>query len=411
MAGFFEDIGEFFTGDKQKAAEAEQKAAQEQAAAQSKLGEERAARGEAGVNTAVADLGKVNKDIAATEAANKTDTARQQARAAQLNQQAGGYDAAAQESIGGSAADYMGKADAAAQGQASRAGQAASIAAAKNSLRAARSSGLNRGLSALRGGQTAGDVYSNVYQGGLESGRNQYMNSAQQIAGRGDAMAGRANTAEGMGQNYRTMQMQGQNQRGGNVQAQGQLGSGTMSAGINQGTNALGMSGGMATGLYGQGRQEGAAGGAGAGGALNALGSLIQSDENTKENIIYLILKKAEVPEKNGSKIDEILAKLDAPMASGLEEVRGMAKEFNYKPGNPAGEDPAKTYKGAMAQDIENTSMADNVVDTPNGKMVDSGKQTMSNLALASETVDELAELRGVIADMARELSKLKRGA
>lgn len=101
------------------------------------------------------------------------------------------YDAAAKRSMGGSAQEYMNKANVAAQGQAEQAGTAAATAGTQAALRAARSSGLSKGQAALTSGQQAGDIYSGTYQRGLETGRDQYQQATGQLAGQGAQMAGR----------------------------------------------------------------------------------------------------------------------------------------------------------------------------------------------------------------------------
>jgi hypothetical protein len=99
------------------------------------------------------------------------------------------------------------------------------------------------------------------------------------------------------------------------------------------------------------------------GGLLSAIGSLIKSDENAKKDI------------KAAPDLKETTKKV-TPSA------------FKYK------DDPEeKEQVGVMAQDLEKTPMASNVVDTPEGKMVDTGKQEMSNTALIMQLAKKVEEL------------------
>jgi hypothetical protein len=133
----------------------------------------------------------------AQQGANATSAVGAQAKASgeQAAAQGQQYDAGASQSMGANAGEYMQKANQAAQGQAEQAGTAASTAGTQAALRAARSSGLNKGQAALTAGQQAGDIYSNTYQKGLESGRNEYAGATQQFAGQGNQMAGRQQNA------------------------------------------------------------------------------------------------------------------------------------------------------------------------------------------------------------------------
>lgn len=135
----------------------------------------------------------------AAQAANATSAVGQQA--GQIGQQAGqqgaAYDKATAASMGGSAQEYMQKANQAAQGQAEQAAQQAATSGTQAALRAARSSGLSKGQAALTSGQQAGDIYSQNYQQGLESGRGQYMSATGQLANQGSSMAQRQQAALG----------------------------------------------------------------------------------------------------------------------------------------------------------------------------------------------------------------------
>jgi len=345
MAGFFQDIGEFFSGEKQNQAEQQQEQLAQQTAAAGKQ--------------YAGQLGKINKDVAALEQQNA-------ARGA-------GYEQGARASMGQNAAEYMQNANRAAADQAGQAANAASLAAAKNMLKAARTGGLSRAEAARRAGTATGDIYGQTYQGQLDAGRGQYQNATQQFANQGQAYTG--------------MQMQGQNQRAQNTQAAGNLRiGGNQSAAAQQGQ------------LYGQGQQSAAGGGGAVSGILSAAGQLL-SDKDQKTNIIDSLIKKAsgEKPSPNGekpSRIDELIKKAMIPpdVTEVAEKVRPV--DFEYK------EDPGKERKGVLAQDIEKTSMKENVKDTPMGKTIDVAQQTGSNTNLISQLAQMVIDLHGRLAAM-----------
>lgn len=364
MAGFFDDIGEFFGGKKQTDAETANAAANQQA--QTLLGgvqaqggktlaagEAMSGRGEAGVNAATGALGKGAETAEGLAA---------------------GYNKGAQESMGANAQDYMRKANAAAQGQAEQAAQAGSTASARQQLMAARAGGLNKGQAALRAGQAAGDSYTNQYQQGLESGRSQYGQAAGQFGQ--------------MGAQQQQIGMQGR-------QAQGQLQTGIMQGGLQQQGMGLGaqtqgaaaqaaQATAAAQAAQARADKQAAAGGGAFSGILSGVGSIL-SDKTQKSNIV-----------------DSMLAKLKGGKDDLQELVENVEPvDYNYKPGS--GEDPTKERKGILAQDLEKTGMADNVQDTPQGKMVDTGQQTLSNTNLIVQMAQKLF-------DMEAELKALKAG-
>jgi hypothetical protein len=65
---------------------------------------------------------------------------------------------------------------------------------------------------------------------------------------------------------------------------------------------------------------------------------------------------------------------------------------FKYKPGT--GMDPNEQHYGVMAQDLERSPMGASLVrDTPDGKMVDTKKATMANMAAATDLHDRVKAL------------------
>jgi len=101
---------------------------------------------------------------------------------------------------------------------------------------------------------------------------------------------------------------------------------------------------------------------------INALApkSLVDSDKNLKRNI------------KTSNSLEELVAKV---------------RPVNFKYNKKSSEDTNKNRVGVLAQDLEKTSMADNVVNTPNGKAVDVGQQTLSNTNLIIQLAQKVFEL------------------
>lgn len=90
------------------------------------------------------------------------------------------------------------------------------------------------------------------------------------------------------------------------------------------------------------------------------------------------------------------------PLTEGLEKIRGYS--YKYK-GNPREE------AGIMAQDLEETNMAPAVMDTPEGKMIDTRRlTTMNTAALADQegrlkAIEKLLEgIRGIPAPKKAEV-------
>lgn len=257
----------------------------------------------------------------------------------QIGQQAGalgaGYDTGAQASMGANAADYMQKANAAAQGQAGQAAGAAATQGAQKAAQAARAGGLNKGQAALAGAQQTGDIYSGALQKGLESGRGQYMAGAQQFAGQGAEMAGRGLSAAG----------------------------GQVAAGAAQG-NIGAQQGALGAGQVGQGQAQGAQTWGAVKDVAGGVAGLI-SDIRAKRDV-----------QPAPDMLDAILRKIK-PIA------------FRYKEG--IGDPGAQV--GVSAQDLEKTPLAPVVQETPQGKQIDTRKLSTANLDLIIELAKRVAEL------------------
>jgi hypothetical protein len=306
MAGIFDDIGEFFTGNKARQAEEEQRQRQQAVDAQAAAANAAAEQNYGQANTL---SGQVANDI------------------------------------GGSTAEYMQKANEAATTQADQSANVAAKSGIRNQLMAARSAGLNKGQSTLRAGQGAGDIYTNNFQQGLQSGRNQYQQGVSQRQGISQDQFNRGATRSDQGMNYSAMGTQ-------------------MGQGQQDAANRQGATGGETTGGV-------------LGGVLGVL-----SDETQKENI------------QSSNSLQDLLAKMKGPsIQETVEKVPAI--DYNYKQGS--GEDSSKQQSGVPAQAIEETAMKGNVIETPRGKEVDPGKQEVSNLGL-------IVQLGQMVMDLQKQL-------
>lgn len=291
-----------------------------------------------------------------------------EASANQYKAQADQYRANIEKSIGGSAADYARLARESATIGAGQQASDVSGQAAKAQLKAGRTAGLNAGQAALAAGQGTADVYGNQYQQAIETGLNQYSTglSAQQQQQAAMAAQQQAET-----QNALSRRGLATTQRGQGLQEQAirQAGMDTRAGLTAQRYGAAAQQQAAAQAGYGQGAAARTGTLAGAGEAAKVAGQVAQlamSDKNVKTNI------KPSSPDR--------LAEL-------LKNVKPV--QFNYKD-----EGSDKTRQGVLAQDLEKTSMKDNVVETPQGKAVDIGQQTMSNTSLIIELAAELSDLR-----------------
>jgi hypothetical protein len=128
------------------------------------------------------------KGAAALEEAKKTGGA----VAKQSLDQLPGYDTAASESMGTSASDMMGKAQAASMTLADTMAQKNAEENAKSQIKAARTAGMNPGLAALMAGQGAGSTYNQAFAQGVNANMDRYGQNTQIIAGQGNQMSNRA---------------------------------------------------------------------------------------------------------------------------------------------------------------------------------------------------------------------------
>lgn len=113
----------------------------------------------------------------------------------------------------------------------------------------------------------------------------------------------------------------------------------------------------------------------GIGGMLTAAAGALFSDERSKE------------------KIERLEGALSSSLA--LDTVKGApAYSYNYKDPSQPGAKPGRMV-GPMAQDLERGPLGNTVVkDTPQGKMVDSGRLTMVNTSAIAEQQKQLDALK-----------------
>lgn len=248
------------------------------------------------------------------------------------------YEAGLKQSMGSNAADTMAKGQQAASANAAQAADVSSTQAVRKAIQAAKTAGVNRGQAALIGGQQAGDAYTNAYQGQLEAGQNRYQQATGQFANMTQAKDQNAIQQEQLKLQAAQLEAQIKQAEAEGRRADAQAKREELNAII----NAIGSI-------------------AGAAGSV----AMMASDKKFKDNI------------KEDSSLDAIMRKI-------------KPVNYNYK-----GEDAKQV--GILAQDLEKTPLAGAVMDTPEGKIVDSAQLEGSNLAL-------IIELAGQVRDLKRQL-------
>jgi hypothetical protein len=352
MAGLFNDIGEFFTGDKAEKLEKEQAAQTAASTAERETEQAQLASDRAGLATSqTQQQGQIN---AMGQTANQFGQ-----QASQANALANRYNQGAQQSMGANATDYMKKANKAAQGQAEQEAQSATRMGTKAALQGARTAGVNKGQAAMLASQQAGSTYGQTFQGGLQAGRQQYQQGAQQFAQQGAQQQGLSQGALGGQAGVQGQQLAGQQAIAGqNLQSQG------IAAGQSTSATSAGMAGTQA-GITNNNTSQAALTGLASGAVQGAIG-LATSDRNLKTNITS----------SKGRSLEDLIRKV-------------KAVEFDYKPGVEDG----GHHSGVIAQELE-TFAPENVMDTPQGKAVDTEMQTMTNTNLIIQMAEELFELK-----------------
>lgn len=237
--------------------------------------------------------------------------------------------AAVEGAMGGSIQDYLSRMDASARPMAEQEAQTMATQGARQAAMAARSSGLNRGQSALAAGRQTGELYGGAYQGALERGRGLYQQGTNAFAQQaGQSMANRMGAA------------------------------GLTQAGVNAGLQASAQNQQM-------GQQQAATTWGTLGNVAGAGLGLLSSDERVKDDI------------ERAPDVSEI-ADAIAPV------------QFRYK-GEP--EDVARV--GVIAQDLEQSPLRDTVVDTPQGKMIDTVQLTPAILDMVVQLTKRIEAMEG----------------
>lgn len=372
-----------------------------------------------GTDAAVNELGRVSTGLNANignndqmRASNLSDSdisrelqANYEKLAGDYTTKSADYDTAVKESLGANAGDYIKNATAAAQPVAEQQAQAQTTADIRNRLRAARTAGQNTGVSALQASQSAGDVYTGAYQSELDKARSQYQTGVGLMSNEGQNLAGRSNAASNisLGQNAATRgsmnnaanneasSITARSQQGQIAGTQGNLSlnKASTAGNIDLGQKAAEQSKINAANNYQLGKAASdldigkfitntVTGGAAY--VLDALGNKVPasttgSDKNIKQNI---------------KPTDDTL----------LKQLVAKVKPVSFNYNDKSGEDTTKNRTGVLAQDLEKTDLKDNVIDTPSGKQVIDGQQTLSNTNLIIQLAQKMFELEAELKAM-----------
>lgn len=265
----------------------------------------------------------------------------EQAAALSAQQRQAELEAGVSASMGANVGEYMQRMREAAAADAEAAGQIAATQGSRAALQAARTGGVPMGQAALAGGRQAGDIYSGVYTGALQQGKQAYQQGTQQFMDRASQAAAQRQAAAGT-------------QMGAGGVAQGGIGLGLQAAG-----QAQGLSQAQAAGTS----QMVSAG-------MQALPGIIAafSDERLKTDVT------------EGPDVSEVADAI---------EPRGFRYNWDV---------PGTERVGAMAQDLERSPLAETVIETPQGKAIDTGQLTMGLLNMVvqmQKEIEALAAKRG----------------
>lgn len=254
------------------------------------------------------------------------------------------YDQYTQQALGGSPAEAMQKAQAAAAQQA----QGVSDQAVQQSIKAGKTAGAMGGQAALAATGQAANAYGQAQQ----AGQQQYFNTAQLGAQLGSEMSGRLQKREGdltqrygiqtgaETSKYATDKADQQAYEAGQLQKQGQW--------IGMIAPTLGAIGGIA-------------------------GVAAGSDKRQKEDIKPVNITK------------------------GLSDIKAYTYKYKKGPWNEGDKEQA----GIMAQDLEKTAMAPAVIETPDGKMIDTKKLTTMNTGALAEQEKRMKRIENILKGLA----------
>lgn len=269
--------------------------------------------------------------------------------AASGKQYGAGYDQSTQQALAQTPEQFLAAQGAAAEGQAAKEALATSNQATRAALKAGRTGGMLGGQAALAAAQGAGSTYALAKQQAADAAKANYA---------------AANTQRLQGLQAQSAEMANRQAAG----AQGQAGLAGQSIGA--ATSYAGSAGGG----YGTKTQGSAAAGQQAGGlvdkVIGGVGGVakIFSDRRLKEDIEPVSLSDA------------------------LARVNSLG--FKYR-----GSDRPEV--GVMAQDLEGGAMAPAVVDTPEGKMIDTRRLTTMNTAGLSEHEKRLRDIEMILSAVA----------
>lgn len=260
-----------------------------------------------------------------------------------------GYDQATQQALAQTPEQFLAAQGAAAEGQAAKEALATSNQATRAALKAGRTGGMLGGQAALAAAQGAGSTYAVAKQQAADAAKANYA---------------AANTQRLQGLQAQSAEMANRQAAG----AQGQAGLAGQSIGA--ATSYAGSAGGG----YGTKTQGSAAAGQQAGGlvdrVIGGVGGIakIFSDRRLKEDIEPVSLSDA------------------------LARVNSLG--FKYR-----GSDRPEV--GVMAQDLEGTEMDPAVIDTPEGKMLDTRRLSAMNTGALSEHEKRLRDIETIVSAIA----------
>ena len=286
-------------------------------------------------------------------------------------------DAYTQAMLGTSGADALQKAQAAA----AQTAQLQSDAAVQQALKAAKTGGAMGGQAALAATGQAANAYNQAQQ----AAQQQYFNLANLSQSQGQNMANRlAQTASDAQTRYQTAVNEAlqkyqtetgaqQSKYSTDVGAQQQqystqVGAETQRYSTDVGAQTAKYTADVSAKTAKRGQNIGLLGGAV--GAIGGVSGLFSSDRNLKTDI-----------------------KKDS-LSKGLEALKGFS--YRYTKDGPAYAGGRKEA-GVMAQDLEKTKLAPAVVDTPQGKMIDTRRLATMNTAINAEHEGRLKKIEALL--------------
>lgn len=270
------------------------------------------------------------------------------------------YDKYAQQALGANPSEAMQKAQAAA----AQGAQSTSDQAVQQAIKAGKSAGAMGGQAALAATGQAANAYGQAQQ----AGQQQYFNTAQLGAQLGSEMSGRLQAQAQNAANIYGIQTGAETSRyGTQAGAESQRYSTDVGAASDKySTDASAKAAaeanktnkrGQNIGLVGQGI-----------GAVAGLAGLF-SDRNLKEDIS---------PTK---------------ATDGLEQLKAYTYKYKKGPAYAGGRDES----GVMAQDLEKTGMRQAVMDTPEGKKIDTNRLSTMNTGAIAEQEKRMQRIENIL--------------